>query len=791
MKISRKTFAVAVPCFALVALAVILFFKRSRIPIYEIAYLPRIEINATPEGMRKMELFDKCHRVVLERLIDDFNAVNKNYKLKLIETPLRPEDFAKTSKKIKNLNAFNNARYDYLSKRANLIAVFDNAWGDEISGRAKELSEFAAPVAFLNADHNELDFGRGRLFIGSGEHAADQVVDLVNKLRKNSSISNVVLATETDTITEEFLLPHTPMEHRFKACGIVFDGPHSNVTEFPEEVADLNRSQIGIVKASIVDRFMKGKTWKTMQDENKILILNVHSAWGEKLLPWLDLTFTNLTVIAHQSSIARYRGFSFGGSSNDNSFILLTSSEQVTPERFFLKFSEIAAEHPEILERNDAIYFAQRCEIAFGACTQALKNKHLHSLNSEQRRSKLVSMWSRYRKFGFSSDLGTHAVNATGELLGQSRFLKFHGANSRLFDLQPSHVFGDSANSEKLTTNANVEILELDISSVSIEQQSIEADLSYSLNWNSDFWKDNGNPGIQLPSFSPRNSGSGFSNGIISAASQPDNKDDTYKVEVMRAIGEFKQRLNGRMYPFDRHRIHLEMISNLPDDRLRLSCESAGAVSLDSKRESTTTYSKRLSPLNDIEIDGWYVNDGYVSLATRENEDSLAGSPQRIAASKAHSNSIVVSLDVSRKIWSALLLIIMPLFLMVGGSIAVLFIHFRPKEDATDKGEECESRKVQTELSLAAILGVITYLISYATLAPRLDRWIYTDILLFFTIFVCVCNFVYVVITRAQLVNKWKFVPSLAQYRIGISAVVVTGFSGWFLVGWITSMSAT
>jgi hypothetical protein len=412
-------------------------------------------------------------------------------------------------------------------------------------------------------------------------------------------------------------------------------------------------------------------------------------------------------------------------------------------------------------------------------------------LKSEQRLSKLISLWSRYRKFEFASDLGTHAVNAAGEVLGQSRFLMIHGANSRLYDLQPSHVPADSENTEKLTTNANVEIQELDISSVSIEDQSIEADLSYSLNWNPDFRKDKSTPRIQLPGFSPKNPGSGASGGMISVASDPDEKDGTGKGQIKRAIGEFKQRFNGRMYPFDRHRIHFEMISNLPDDKLRLSCESAGAVSLDSKRNSiSTSYNKRSSPLSDIEIDGWNVIDGYVSLATRENNDSSSGGSQGSADLRSQSDSIVISLDVCRKIWSALLLIIMPLFLMACGSIAVLFIHFKPKKGADDQGEEFESRKIQTELSLAAILGVITYLISYATLAPKLDRWIYTDILLFFTIFVCVCNFVYVVMTRAQLVNKWRFVPSLAHYRIGIAAIVVTGFAGWLLVGWITTMSA-
>jgi len=233
-----------------------------------------------------------------------------------------------------------------------------------------------------------------------------------------------------------------------------------------------------------------------------------------------------------------------------------------------------------------------------------------------------------------------------------------------------------------------------------------------------------------------------------------------------RLAGNFDTPMNGQFYPFDRHRLRFDLRAWIADDQLLLSRE------IESLSERP-------------QADGWTVGESYVALNSRETSPVFVSSELQSGESSQF-DAISITVNVRRKLWNAFLLIVFPLALLMLASVAVLFIKFQPSgasQGASATVNDFEARKTQTELSLGCMLAVITYLISYATLAPRLERLIYSDLLVGFTLLIAVFNFVFLVAISDRQSSPLLRRLCLEDYRIWISIISALGIIVWALVG--------
>lgn len=235
------------------------------------------------------------------------------------------------------------------------------------------------------------------------------------------------------------------------------------------------------------------------------------------------------------------------------------------------------------------------------------------------------------------------------------------------------------------------------------------------------------------------------------------------------------------LFPFDSHSLKIELQAPRPDSDLHLS---RGTRNLEPIGRSDTP-----------EADGWTVSDNYVAVSSRETNPIPIPFPFETNSDLTSSyDAIVVTFSVHRQFWNMVALIWVPLLLLTSASLAVLYVTYGEphsgmqehvkgavREDHSE--QSLETLKSQTELSLGCALAVITYLISYATLAARLDAPSYSDALVGFTLAFAVLNFIFLVAISRR--TSTRFFAALTAERYLWWATRIAGFvmCGWLILG--------
>ena len=741
---SRKALYVVLSV-ALIGIFCSLFWDRS--DHFYIAFIERNAIVSDPSRARSSELFEQLHRRALEDLISEFNKTNSHIRLRLLQRDPPP------SKNETNYHRYLASRYEGLAKHPKLLAVFDNCWGSDIRAIHAQLQQFPAPIVFLNADRNGLDFGKDRFFVGNSDQVPNEISRLVSTIvGTNRSIdpANFVFVTEKDYL----------LRTNFDS---VFQQNHlspAGTVELPGDRAK-SRAQFAKATAQIVAQFLRTDSWEEMQRRPKLLVLNGHAIWGEELLRWLDAKLHNLQVVTYQSAVSRAENFSFG--MNTNQLILLSASPQNIPESLFLRYRSLKERYKAPFQREEGVFFLRRCAVAMDLCTASLAKAKWEQREPGARfKSKLGYAWASFRGATLSTSHGLCRFSREGELLGQNHFLFYKDRNLSSYPRQLIYSFDDAGKPlVRIVTNIHVGIRRIRIRDVKVDSGTFRADFDY---WLRELEpKVNGmGPVLRPIDFKPDG---GIESGPLSLGQRllASKGMDQLRQRTIRVSGMFAIPLDGAHYPFDRHRLRFELEAWAPDDGIRLSREALS---------------------EEPEVDGWSVRDSYVALNSRET-NPVSGS-ESLTGENSQYDTLSASFDIQRKLWNAFLLIVFPLGLLTLASVAVLFIKFNERADLAKArtDTDAEARKTQTELSLGCMLAVITYLISYATLAPRLEKLIYSDVLVGLTLLVAVLNFVFVVAISARQSNRlWQFL-SLERFRTIICALAIASFLAWVFGGW-------
>lgn len=757
---------------------------------YKIALLDREKPEFDIAQQLKSERYNKLNRIIYEELVHRHNRGDHSFKLELLPaspSPKFPAGFHGLQPAEKNTlyGNFQAARYRELTTEKNLACVFDNGWGAEISLVRKEIHNFNLPVVLLNGDRNRLNYGNARLFVGSGDLIPSEITSMLPSLVQRLKRDDENARIQSLFVTE----PEYKLTDTFRASLALIKG--QSFGDWPEMAlasdAPDSRGVVAIAKKEILLKLMGSLNWDEMQATPKVIVLNVHGHWGEVLLPWLNKVFKNLSVIGHQSIYPIHEDpleniFTESG----NELILLSNSDQSLPEEVVTLLRDLKKGYPDIFGKNEAAFFIHRNVVAFEACVRSIREAGADgSFEIKNKPRALSHAFAKIKGGSIQTEAGKAFFSEEGEWLNKNRFISIRNGYRTTHGFQLRHIRNEDASRSKpgsgntrpdLVRNIHCGVSSIKISSVNITEGSFHASL--------DYWT------IEPPNLDGEANGTLRESAEIIDSSRlipndfiPDQLadisigavgqrlrtssrlEDGSRQRAYQISGRFNHVLNGKYFPFDKHRLNIELQSPSPDN--------------------CNTLSQHVSSLPVVAVEGWTPGLPFIGLASRDNSYVASLFPTSVSESSRY-DAINIGVVLKRRIWDSILLIMVPLALLVGSSTGIFWIKFSQTADETSR---FETLKTQTELSLGCILSLIAYLISYAQLVPRANLVVYSDYLVVLSLTIAVSNFIFLAAVKVRERNIVMHWLSLERFRRFSLAFFIFCFLGWFAIGIIHQAS--
>ena len=696
---------------------------------------------------------------------------------------------------------------DTMALREDVVAVIDNSWGVEL-GR-KEVREayerLGRAVVFLNGDRftGEVEpANRPWVFLGASDHIPGHMQQLVEQVRGSQRSVPIAVFIERS----EGGKPYPPAQNTFELLQQSIGGNQAGLP--PESTVEIPLPCVG--SWEMPDRYQlteaRAKLIAAAPDPTgpgrKIVVLYTHATWGSELIRWIDSAFRNTTIIAYQSAISRDRQITLRERSG-NELVLLSQSTTAAPRPLLDMHRALQPHYPQMLTNPDAdIFYLRRAVVALEIIERAVRASRTQMANvdlpdirqviSRRAASKVADL----KDHPLSSRLGLILFDASGVERGNNHIILRRGKDSDSYPLQ----LGDT---NQLLPNLQVLLSHVRVQDLDIRQGIMRVNLILHVRFDTDtllkaLGSTNATPesGTQLQQLETQM-------GRLLRFGNIDEVDFTQRLLNSRKLGRLTEleysvagtsRLRGMdpwWYPFDTHVVHLPLHILESSDRVR--------VSVDPRQRSA------LSDSRDAELAGWSVQAVDVTI---DHEATMIPGEENnpsSAVAQAQFSSVDLNFVLRRRPWSASLLVYLPLLLVCVGSTAVLYIQIgdpsvksgneavsipnsnmdthtlagRP-DPAPDSGEIL---KTQSELCLGCVLAVVTYLISYAGLVPRLERPLYCDLLLGATLVIVSANFIFVVALADRKSNRFLEMLSMEHYRTVSALTCALVFGVWLYIG--------
>lgn len=735
-------------------------------------YLSRTEpLAIVYVGRYETPGFDELQERLIKDLVDSYNhdhpgGVRLSFEKHNAKTITEPKALSRI--------------YLDIARRNDVLAVVDNCWGSEIKSAQLAIETVHAPILFLNGDRNGIDFGTAigaRLFLGDAEVVKDQIVPLLKRLLNPNPPS---------TAPTPYLDPN-PVGPA-KAKQLVFLGEHdyqltSSFLEslresgFQPKVIELSGSSASLAQPEVerVKQELMEAVGNVGPNVSKVIILNCHDAWGTALLDWIDRNLENVTVVGYESVSSH--GFSayFKNPTKHNKAIILGQSPRSVPDLLVALYQKQEQRHPAFYGQHNDLFFVRRCFVAIDLITRALIEATQRSrLSSEGTVEVMATAHNGVRdpiaeqvnetlkKYGNGKEL--RSVKSSLGILKFANGLEQGSNHIVLYENGAVLSYPEQLNSENvLVPNIQFGFRDMKISDVNISTKTFHADFYFWVRCEEDPVRSlfpSPQPDItgaitKLFEFSDHAS-EGFQIGVVST-----QEFGTIKQIIFHISGSFYGHFNGTMYPFDQQKISVETRVSIPDDKVRITPDQY-----------------EMNPAEtEADIDGWRILDNRMTVNSRMADEILIPLEDLADRMEQQYSQARLSYTVRRKFWSPALLVFCPLALMTLASLAVLFIN--NEEIPSGKSETTEQ---QNELTLLCTLAVVTYLIAYATLAPRLAQPTLADGLVGFTLAIGVANFVFCSAINSR--KSWRYwkILTLQRYRLCAAALSALVFGAWLAV---------
>jgi hypothetical protein len=766
--------------------------------------------------------FDQMHEHLLEHLVTKHNSsVGKAISLRFEKLDARAGvDPIKNTARLREI-------YKGIARRSDVIAVIDNSWGEQMKGARKEIRGVSSPVIFLNGDSNGLEFGdgqSGRLFLGDSGVAVDQIQTMLATLlgdrraasrdSKDPAPAFVFIGEKNYELNAQYVRA-IESDNELKSLRftskdrIDLNGPPPAEAKTKEE---LKRSEAEVQR---VQNELRARLLGLLSDKSKLILLSCHKEWGKQLLPWIDETFGNAMVVGHQSINSRG---SFPFVSPTNQLVIFGQSPRAAPEVLIAELRYQQDRFAKLYGKPDDLLYVRRCFAAMDLITRPLiaaekQYKELHERHAQTKarmggldhKSLIKTLNSAIRSYAgrrVESSLGRLSFDEHGRELGNNHILFYRG--NKVFS------YSKQLNSKgKMVPNIQFGFMEMKLGDVNVSTRTFHADFFFWVRCPDEYLA------INAKSAKSQEDGSAIQQAVKEHKSGQDSNDggaksdDTNAPEEMKEekspaeIGEFLMKrlvfsnhasdsfqaavvssekigntwqsvfnisgvftapVQGGWYPFDTQRLAISFRVSEDDDTVRISPDEYGADP---------------SGRVDIDVDGWRILDKRLTVESTATDQVLI--PLEDLDKALEFNRAILSFDVRRRFWNPALRILCPLFLLTLASLAVLFI----KVPLHVKIAGQEASDAQSALTLTCMLAVVTYLISYAALAPRLALPTMADVLVCFTLVVSVLNFVFCV-AISKRTSRWYWrMLTIERYRYVAAATSIALFTAWSLFAFV------
>ncbi len=615
---------------------------------------------------------DQLYAAMLREYLTKINQ-NK-YAVKL-DTLLFDCPFVEDSARIREI-------YRQIADNPDILLVIDNTWGKHIRHAHPVIRDRGIPVIALSADQNSLDYHGNALFLNPNDPQPMYMVRFIREALKARSVG---------FITEYDYRPHkifTDLLEKNEISYHILDSLSQDQYLSNNQAPEADSLRL----VRTLDRVLR-------QSRDSVILLNTHAGFGNIVLRYLkQANVPNKVLIGFLQSTNLQPEEIEAITKKGHTLVTLEKEDEAFPielyrnqQAFHKKFP------PEYFSHKNADQYLWRCYDATNILEAALRQ-------GVKDRASATAFFNglRYKKIAERNQL--YEFDSTLILTKTPTFNQVHKGKYRSSPVQ--------INSKGMAIpNLRVGLDIIDINEIDVRNNSFTCNLLY--------WVIADSNDIAKENYI------GFDNMSTNEAERDEvatRKEDNFIIKIYRVSGKFYSNYETFDFPFDRHQITIPISALSTSDEMKISFDFSrllGKVKKDS-----------------FKFIDWATNDYFVTMDNQLTSrlgslDKITQDTSDTARNLERYQLLNVRLEVSRRPWGAITLIILP-FMMF--SILPIFMLFFHKASFDEIGE----------LIITSFLAAVAYSINLTQLSPTTDSMNRAYLFLLLTLGVNFLCFLYV-----------------------------------------------
>lgn len=640
------------------------------VPVREIAF---VGFNYTDTAKARASSWaDSLHIAALQAYIDRLNERNYGVQLRLkaYQCDFKEDTIARLYQDIGNNPA--------------TLLVVDNTWGRHIRHAAPFIKD-KLPVIALSADQNQLEFGTNAIFLDPNDPQPDYLIKFVKNVLRTNHIGYI---TETD-----YLLHHRfqhVIEQERMTCDTLIklrQSDYRNNNEVPQSVRDA----------------MERNLTRALSDPNqKVILLNLHSGYGNQVMRFLQQTRMDLSgkIFIGLQGVTNLSDQELEDISTKKKITIIRyeSSSEAPPHELYHDKQSLMLQYPaRLFSAKTVDNQLRRCYDAMNIFETALRDGH-------NDRQSLLDYFRhlKERKVTILNEL--YEFDSSLILRREPSFNQVHAGKTRSC---PTQINTKGVPIPNLRVGIDV----IDINEIDVKKNTFDCNLLY--------WV------IADSQYIDKEGYIDFSNISSEEANRyriAEERDSNYVVRIYRVSGKFLANFESFDFPFDHHELKIPIAALSSSDKIKISFDYSRLQVKDKKE--------------DFKFNDWETDDYFVTLDNQLTNqlgalDKITFDTTDEAKYLEKYKSLNVRLDVSRRPWGAIILIIVPFLMFSALPIFMLFFHKASFEEVG-------------ELIITSFLAAVAYSINLVQLSPTTDSMNKAYLFLLLTLGINFVCFIYV-----------------------------------------------
>ncbi|MFN0216307.1 MAG: hypothetical protein ACKVT2_18765 [Saprospiraceae bacterium] len=624
-----------------------------------------------PIKARSNNYTDSLHLIALEAYLKELNT--KGYSA---EYQLRPYQCDFKEDTIRSL-------YTSIASDTNVVLVIDNTWGRHIQ-HAAEIIKGRLPVIAITADQNQLDFGKNAIFLEPNDPQPFYLIKFIKAVLKAKRIGFI---TETDYL----------LHNRFSAL------IKENALQCDTMVKLLQSRYINNneVPKDYAVELEKDLLRELSKPEPSVILLNTHSGYGN-----LVMRFLQKTKGLPKKTIIGLPGVTNIG---DKALEELTHDRGHTVIRFDNSSEALPLEvyrfKKALTKKFPAKFFNQiGTDNSLRRCFDLMNIFETGLKNGDMERAGLLDYFQRLknRKIVILNEL--YEFDSTCILKKEPTFSETEAGKTRSCPTQIN-------TSGKPIPNLRVGIDVIDINEIDVKKNTFDCNLLY--------WVIADSLHIDKEGYIDFDNISSEEANRYRIAEEHEGR---YVVRIYRISGKFLGKFETFDFPFDKHEVKIPITALSSSDKIKISFDYSRLQIKDKKKDFY---------FNDWSTDEYFVTlDNQLTNALGSLDKITFDTLDRAKYLEKY-KSLNVRMNVSRRPWGAIILIIVPFLMFSALPIFMLLFHRTNFEEVG-------------ELIITSFLATVAYSINLVQLSPTTDSMNRAYLFLLLTLAINFFCFLYV-----------------------------------------------